>query len=107
MKSRNPEDWAFVSKIATPGQAKRYGSRVLALRPRWEAMKIRIMARVVRAKFRQNSSLLSLLLATAPSELVEGNTWGDTFWGQCRGKGTNHLGLLLMEVRDRAAVGRL
>ncbi len=33
-------------------------------------------------------------------EIVERNTWNDTFWGVCKGKGENHLGILLMEIRD-------
>ena len=34
-------------------------------------------------------------------ELVEGNEWGDVFWGVCKGVGDNHLGKLLMEFRER------
>ena len=33
-------------------------------------------------------------------ELIEGNVWNDTFWGVCNGKGHNHLGKILMKVRD-------
>ena len=32
--------------------------------------------------------------------IVEGNTWGDVFWGVCNGIGENHLGNILMDVRD-------
>jgi predicted NAD-dependent protein-ADP-ribosyltransferase YbiA (DUF1768 family) len=32
--------------------------------------------------------------------LIEENTWGDTFWGICKGQGENHLGRLLMQIRD-------
>lgn len=42
----------------------------------------------------------SKLIATGDSQLIEGNTWGDTYWGVCRGKGQNKLGKLLMKVRD-------
>lgn len=30
----------------------------------------------------------------------EGNTWDDTYWGVCKGVGTNYLGKLLMIVRN-------
>lgn len=40
------------------------------------------------------------LLNTGNEQLVEGNTWGDTFWGVCNGKGKNYLGALLMEIRE-------
>jgi predicted NAD-dependent protein-ADP-ribosyltransferase YbiA (DUF1768 family) len=32
--------------------------------------------------------------------LIEGNTWGDKFWGQVKGEGANYLGRLLMKVRE-------
>ena len=34
-----------------------------------------------------------------PHELVEGNTWGDRYWGVYNGQGKNWLGRLLMQVR--------
>ena len=40
------------------------------------------------------------LLDTGDRELIEGNTWGDRFWGVCRGEGENKLGRILMRVRD-------
>jgi predicted NAD-dependent protein-ADP-ribosyltransferase YbiA (DUF1768 family) len=39
------------------------------------------------------------LLATGSRNLIEGNRWGDTFWGVSRGKGQNLLGVLLKELR--------
>ena len=41
-----------------------------------------------------------LLLATGDAELIEGNNWGDTYWGKCNGQGLNRLGILLMQIRD-------
>lgn len=38
-------------------------------------------------------------LATGDAILIEGNTWGDRFWGVCEGFGQNHLGHVLMRVR--------
>ena len=32
--------------------------------------------------------------------LIEGNEWGDTFWGTCDGIGENHLGKILMRIRN-------
>lgn len=89
-----------IAKIATPGQAKRAGRKV-ALRPDWERIKIDVMRQIVRAKFRQHPRLAEKLLATGDAELVEGNSWGDTFWGVdlASGKGENWLGRILMEIR--------
>jgi predicted NAD-dependent protein-ADP-ribosyltransferase YbiA (DUF1768 family) len=40
------------------------------------------------------------LLATGNRPLIEGNDWGDTFWGQVDGRGENHLGELLLKIRE-------
>lgn len=82
----------------TAAQAKRLG-RNLNLRPDWEQVKFSIMEVLVREKFTTYSDLQHALLATAPSELIEGNTWGDVYWGVCRGRGENHLGKILMRIR--------
>lgn len=97
-KTLDLEQRAEIATVATPGQVKRLG-RKLVLRPDWEDVKLSIMEDLVRQKF-QDPRLAKVLLATGDQELVEGNTWGDTFWGVCFNVGLNHLGLILMEVRD-------
>lgn len=32
--------------------------------------------------------------------IIEVNNWGDTYWGVCNGIGDNHLGKILMKIRD-------
>ena len=88
-----------ISILGTPGQSKRYG-RTVALRPDWEDVKLEIMENIVRAKFMQNPSLRVKLLLTEDLILEEGNTWGDTYWGICGTTGKNHLGKILMKVRE-------
>jgi len=88
-----------------PNEAKRLGRRV-NLRPDWEAVKLEVMTDVVRAKFTQNEDLRKKLLATGEAELIEGNHWGDTYWGVCRGKGRNELGKILMKIRRELAPTR-
>ena len=83
----------------TAGQAKRWG-RSLTLRDDWEQVKIAVMDHLLDIKFTPESELAQKLLATSTHELVEGNTWGDTFWGVCNGKGKNMLGTLLMARRS-------
>ncbi len=83
----------------SPNLAKRAGRRVL-LRTDWEQVKYTVMYEVCRAKFTQNPALGQQLLATGDEELIEGNNWGDRIWGQVNGKGQNHLGKILMRVRD-------
>jgi hypothetical protein len=82
-----------------PGsEAKRIGRRI-DLRPDWENIKVDIMRWVIKNKFR-HERLAEMLLATGDAELIEGNTWGDTFWGVCNGRGQNMLGKILMEERE-------
>lgn len=82
----------------SPGTAKRLGRAVL-MRADWERTKLRTMARLLRIKF-LSPILRQMLLDTGDAELVEGNTWGDTYWGVCNGVGHNHLGQLLMIERS-------
>lgn len=84
-------------QLCTPGQAKRHGRKV-QIRSDWEQVKIPIMEKILRSKF-EDELLRYKLLQTGTQELVEGNNWGDTFWGVCNGKGSNHLGKLLMKIR--------
>lgn len=91
-----PEE-AEAFKTMSPQMAKRYG-RMVQLKPNWEQIKDSVMLTVVRAKFK-NPELKDLLLNTGAAELIEGNSWGDTYWGVCNGKGKNRLGEILMTVR--------
>ena len=61
--------------------------------------KLGITEDVIRQKF-NNPELKEKLIATGDAELIEGNPWGDTFWGVCEGKGENHLGKILMKIRS-------
>ena len=87
-----------IKEQPTPSLAKKLG-RSIQLRPDWEMIKLGVMESLVRQKF-QEPTLKAKLLATHNRELIEGNNWNDTFWGVCRGKGSNHLGKILMKVRD-------
>lgn len=97
-KTLDPDERERVRTCTWPGGAKRLGKRV-ALRIDWEEAKLGIMESLVREKF-ADPDLRQRLLATGSRELIEGNRWGDTYWGVCRGRGANHLGRILMKVRD-------
>lgn len=86
-----------IRRAPSPAAAKRLGRRV-ALRPDWERVKDDVMRSVLKAKFAV-PKLRDALLATGDAELVEGNTWGDTYWGVCGGRGRNRLGRALMRIR--------
>lgn len=91
---------AWVAK-AEARRAEKAGLR----RPDWEEVKLAVMLDLLRIKFTAHTDLQTRLLATGERELIEGNSWGDTFWGVCQGKGSNHLGRLLMQVREELRAG--
>lgn len=84
-KTLDKRERLWLAGLRTPGQAKRRG-RKLALRPDWEQVKDTIMLDLLRQKFRQ-PQLRDALLATGDAELIEGNTWGDTYWGCVQRRG--------------------
>ena len=90
-----------IQDAITPGGAKRIG-RLVTLRPDWEMIKITIMEEMLRQKFHKHQAplLYRKLIETGDQHLEEGNTWGDKFWGTCNGIGENHLGEILMLIRD-------
>ena len=84
----------------TPGQAKRLGSKI-QLRANWNIVKLEIMELVLRAKFMTHKDLQQKLIDTGDCELIEFNTWGDTYWGMTKKHGgKNILGKLLMNIRE-------
>ena len=97
-KTRDPDWHAMILAAPTPGKAKRLGRRA-PLRSNWEAIKDQVMLSIVWHKFAE-PALRELLRSTAPATLIEGNNWGDQYWGVCNGVGQNRLGHALMAVRD-------
>lgn len=92
---------AKIRSAQSAGEAKKLGNQI----PRelflsnWDAIRVEVMSDLLIQKF-YDPTLRANLLATGDVELIEGNTWGDKFWGVCRGEGTNKLGQLLMVVRQ-------
>lgn len=82
--------------------AKKLGKSIL-LRDDWGRVKVDIMYDIITEKFK-DIELRDKLLATGNEVLIEGNTWGDTFWGMVKSgnnySGSNVLGQILMEVRN-------
>jgi ribA/ribD-fused uncharacterized protein len=99
MKSLNDYDEAYIRGALSAGAAKRIGSKLDRIQPEWDEIRIPIMTALIAIKFVRGSALAQQLIDTDPLPLVEGNTWGDTFWGVCNGKGLNQLGHILMARR--------
>ena len=88
-----------IANLTTPAKAKAAGRKV-QLREGWNEIRTTIMREIIENKF-TDPTLMTLLQNTGENTLVEGNTWNDTFWGVCRGKGQNWLGKILMETREQ------
>ncbi len=98
-KATNTADADYVTLAGTPGEAKRRGRRI-KMDPTFEGRRIEVMRSIIAAKFPNGGELSEKLIDTEDEELVEGNAWGDHFWGVSGGLGANHLGVLLMERRE-------
>ena len=100
MKSDSRKERKRIAALPTPGQTKREGQK-LTLRKDWESVKVAVMREGLALKFVDGSVLAEMLKATDPVPLLEGNHWGDRYWGvdSRTGQGKNWLGKLLMERR--------
>jgi ribA/ribD-fused uncharacterized protein len=81
---------------------KREGKTV-SLVAGWDSLKFTVMEMCLRMKFYQEP-FKSKLLATGTQNIQEGNVWSDTVWGVDLNVnpnvGENHLGRLIMKIRD-------
>jgi ribA/ribD-fused uncharacterized protein len=102
-KTLDEADRERIRLAETAGQAKAMGRKV-ALRSGWavgnNGIRVQVMRALLKQKFAPGTELAQKLLDTEDREIVEGNTWNDTFWGVCNGKGKNRLGELLMAIRE-------
>jgi ribA/ribD-fused uncharacterized protein len=112
MLYRNAESAFQASKCTEPkdrllfqsllgAEAKALGKKVI-MREDWNEVRLSIMWDVLQAKFAQHPDLIAKLIATGDEEIIEGNTWNDKFWGKYNGEGMNHLGIMLMAIREEA-----
>ena len=103
-KAACPEDTARIMAAETPGQAKKMARKIRKVE-NWDDIKLHIMFNLLLYKFSFEENWQKLL-ATGDEELCEGNIWHDNFWGDCHCEhccnkpGENHLGRLLMKVRE-------
>jgi ribA/ribD-fused uncharacterized protein len=93
-----------IREAKSAGAAKRLGKKV-TLRDDWNSIKISVMRDVLKSKF-SDPVLAQLLIDTGDVEIIESNTWGDTFWGVCNGHGENWLGRCLMGLRASMVLDR-
>ncbi len=101
-KTTDPDQRQAIRQAPSPGVAKRLGRKV-DLTDDWDERRLSVMHALLVDKFTRHPELGAALLATGERELVEGNHWGDRFWGVCDGVGHNRLGQLLTAIRTQLA----
>ena len=71
--------------------------------PGWKEAQLDIMESILSAKFGQNPALMDKLAETGNCILTNGNSKHETFWGVdlYSWQGENHLGRLLMKIREK------
>jgi len=82
----------------TAAESKKFGKTV-EMRRNWSRIRIPVMHRIQMMKYTQ-PKFKSLLEATKGRYIEETNWWNDTFFGVCNGVGENHLGKIIMDIRD-------
>jgi ribA/ribD-fused uncharacterized protein len=104
----NDEAWKHfcTSTKYSAGNLKKV-SKEIDLRDDWEDVKVFIMYDLLKLKFTQEP-FRTKLLETEDMEIIEGNWWGDTFWGVDvnTDEGENVLGRLIMKIRSEIKEGK-
>ncbi|DBA99900.1 hypothetical protein WJX77_000507 [Trebouxia sp. C0004] len=109
--SENAAIIEMVAEAVSPEEAARLGRRhqrlqPAAVRPDWDQAKLQVMLAALRAKFITHEGPRKLLLSTAgqgtaSGKLLQESSPSDFFWAKGHdGTGSNHLGRLLMQVRE-------
>lgn len=98
MKSLDFYTQELIRHASSARKAKKLG-RLIEIREDWDEIKVSIMREIVHEKFKDRE-LRQKLLDTGDQELVEGNWWGDIFYGVYNAIGENWLGRILMDERE-------
>jgi len=90
-----------IHAVQTPEQAAALGrDRTRQVRSDWEQVKTEVMREAVLKKFLTHPDIQAILISTGDQLIME-NSPTDYFWGCGRDKtGNNHLGKILMSVRQ-------
>jgi ribA/ribD-fused uncharacterized protein len=79
-KTVNEKAIHWVMTAPSAGEAKTRGRQV-PLVAGWDTISRSVMLRLAVGQYQLYPELCALLAATAPAILIEGNSWGDYFWG--------------------------
>lgn len=97
-KTTSTQERMNILRCNEPKKTKVLAKKFKYIREDWLSVRVGLMYNLLKLKF-EIPELKEALLLTEGYELIEGNWWGDTWWGVCDGVGENNLGKLLMRVR--------
>lgn len=105
MKVEDNELRKEISKMTPHDSKKCYKTNPnkYPIRDSWDTKeKLRVMEQILRFKFRLGTIWHEMLIATNDEEIIEYNFWKDVFWGWDINlkRGSNHLGKILMKIRE-------
>jgi ribA/ribD-fused uncharacterized protein len=102
-KSNDPQWKAYCINPGVSASDVKQNSQFIRYVDDWPKIKLAVMRECLESKF-ENPELRKLLIATGNQNIQEGNWWNDRFWGVdlnvTPNIGENHLGRLLMNLRD-------
>lgn len=98
--SKEIKDWILAAPSAWLAMKAGDSLRPKEKTENWELIKLSIMKKGLRTKFLQNPDLRKKLIETGNARIHEDSPT-DKFWGV---KGSDHLGKLLMEVRNELKI---
>lgn len=93
-----PDQYEQVSRLS-PKESKRWGKTCRMSDPKWDSKKVDVMMEILIEKYKQCPIAREVLKSTGEHYIEETNFWSDVWWGVYQGKGKNHLGKILMEIR--------
>ena len=102
-KSPKDPDWLRYCLKETASIVKRK-SKSIDIRGDWDDVKLDIMYDLLIQKFNQEP-FKTKLIETGEQNIIEGNSWGDEYWGVNLSVqpnyGENHLGRIIMKIRKK------
>lgn len=105
-KAASVADRDMILGVKMPAEAKRLGKKI-EIRDDWEEVKETVMRVLLNRKFSQDP-FRTQLINTKNAYIIEGNDWGDRYWGAVLQDncwiGKNRLGEMLMEIRSTLAL---
>jgi ribA/ribD-fused uncharacterized protein len=109
-KFLHADDRNSIRELSEIVDVKRFVSRnkndTSKLRPNWAEHGLAIAKSLLRDKFMRNRALKITLMKTGHKKLIYQNDFNDQYWGVTpAGKGQNHLGLLLQQIRREIDYG--